>query len=71
MWFIPGGGKMCYHAKWYGSWGVKGSTTCFEHRQAGNVVYQRKSPDGDWYVFKRLKYGDYVTTKQTRIKAKQ
>ncbi|MER8443454.1 DUF995 domain-containing protein [Mesorhizobium sp. M1066] len=69
MWFIPGGGKLCWRAKWHGSWGVKGSMTCFEHRQAGKVIYQRKAPDGDWYVFKRLKHGDYVTRKQNRIKA--
>ncbi|WP_348631675.1 DUF995 domain-containing protein [Mesorhizobium sp. M7A.F.Ca.CA.002.09.1.1] len=50
--------------------GVKGSMTCFEHRQAGKVIYQRKAPDGDWYVFKRLKHGDYVTRKQNRIKAR-
>ncbi|MER8749585.1 DUF995 domain-containing protein [Mesorhizobium sp. M1050] len=82
MWFIPGGGKLCYRAQWHGSWGVKGSMTCFEHRQAGKVIYKRKSPDGEWYVFRsshrnrsdesmKLKYGDYVTKKMNLIKAKQ
>jgi hypothetical protein len=45
------------------------------------VIYQRRLPDGDWYVFRsshrnrgdefnKVKYGDYVTGKQARIKAK-
>ncbi|TPM39695.1 DUF995 domain-containing protein [Mesorhizobium sp. B2-3-4] len=82
IWFIPGGGKLCYRAQWHGSWGVKGSMTCFEHRQAGKVIYKRKAPDGEWYIFRsshrnrgdeitKLKYGDYVTRKQKRIKARQ
>ncbi|RVD47182.1 MULTISPECIES: DUF995 domain-containing protein [unclassified Mesorhizobium] len=80
-WFIPGGGKLCYRAQWHGAWGVKGSMTCFEHRQTGKAIYKRKSPDGEWYVFRsphrnrsdefmKLKYGDYVTRKQSRIKAR-
>ncbi|TGQ51718.1 DUF995 domain-containing protein [Mesorhizobium sp. M1C.F.Ca.ET.193.01.1.1] len=76
IWFIPGGGKVCYRATWHGGWGSKKSMTCFEHRQAGNVIYQRKLPDGEWYAFKdrhglsKLRYGDYASGKMKRIKAK-
>ena len=82
IWFIPGGGKLCFRAKWHGAGGDSTALTCFEHRQAGRVLYQRKIPDGDWYVFRssrsslgdefmKIKHGDYVTWKQTRIQAKQ
>ena len=81
IWFLPGGGKLCFRAKWHGAGGDADALTCFEHRQAGRVVYQRKIPDGDWYVFRssdrnmadefmKVKYGDYATWKQNRIKAK-
>jgi hypothetical protein len=81
IWFIPGGGKLCYRATWHGSWGASSSMSCFEHRQAGRVIYQRKAPNGEWYVFRsshrnrgdvfaNVKYGDYVTRKQNRIKAR-
>ena len=76
IWFIPGGGKVCYRATWHGGWGSKKSMTCFEHRQAGNVIYQRKLPDGEWYAFKdrhgqsKLRYGDYASGAMKRIKAK-
>ncbi|MFB9985097.1 DUF995 domain-containing protein [Mesorhizobium kowhaii] len=79
-WFIPGGGKLCFRAKWHGAGGDADALTCFEHRQAGRAIYQRKIPDGDWYVFRnshrsladeflKIKYGDYVTVQQNRIKA--
>ncbi|MEW6634552.1 MAG: DUF995 domain-containing protein [Pseudomonadota bacterium] len=76
IWFIPGGGKLCYRATWHGAWGAKASMSCFEHRQAGKVIYQRKLPDGKWYAFKdrhgksQLRYGDYASAKVKRIKAK-
>ena len=82
IWFIPGGGKLCFRAKWHGAGGDSNALTCFEHRQSGRVVYQRKLPDGDWYVFRsshrnladefmKLKHGDYVSWKQKRIKAQE
>lgn len=82
IWFIPGGGKLCFRAKWHGAGGDANALACFEHRQAGRVLYQRKSPDGVWYVFRsshrnmadeflKLKSGDYVTKKENRIKAMQ
>ncbi|WFP61913.1 DUF995 domain-containing protein [Mesorhizobium sp. WSM4904] len=76
IWFMPGGGKLCFRASWHGSWGAKTSLSCFEHRQAGKVIYQRKSPDGAWYAFKDrhgksdLRNGDHASTKAKRFKAK-
>jgi hypothetical protein len=81
IWFIPGGGKLCFRAKWHGAGGDSNALSCFEHRQAGRILYQRRVPDGEWYVFRsshrnladafmKLKYGDYVSRKQKQIKAK-
>ncbi|RWM07820.1 MAG: DUF995 domain-containing protein [Mesorhizobium sp.] len=76
IWFMPGSGKLCFRATWHGSWGAKTSLSCFEHRQAGKVIYQRKSPSGDWYEFKDrhgksdLRNGDYASKKVKRFKAK-
>lgn len=76
IWFIPGNGKLCFRAAWHGSWGAKTSLGCFEHRKAGKVIYQRKSPGGDWYEFRDrrgksdLRNGDYASSKMKRIKAK-
>ena len=28
------------------------AVTCFDHRRAGEVWYQKKEPSGPWYVFK-------------------
>jgi hypothetical protein len=76
IWFMPGSGKLCFRATWHGSWGAKTSLSCFEHRQAGKVIYQRKSPSGDWYEFKDrhgksdLRNGDYASKNVKRFKAK-
>ncbi|RWE77499.1 DUF995 domain-containing protein [Mesorhizobium sp.] len=76
IWFMPGGGKLCFRATWRGSWGAKTSLSCFEHRQAGKVIYQRKFPSGDWYEFREsrgkldLRNGDYASKKVKRFKAK-
>ncbi|AZO33290.1 DUF995 domain-containing protein [Mesorhizobium sp. M2A.F.Ca.ET.037.01.1.1] len=75
IWFMPGSGKLCFRATWRGSWGAKTSLSCFEHRQAGKVIYQRRSPSGDWYEFRDrrgksdLRNGDYASKKVKRFKA--
>ncbi|WP_027053284.1 DUF995 domain-containing protein [Mesorhizobium erdmanii] len=80
IWFIPGGGKLCFRAKWHGAAGDANALSCFEHRQSGRIIYQRRIPDGTWYVFRsshrnladefmKLKCGDHVTRKEKRIKA--
>jgi hypothetical protein len=32
--------------------GVVPNATCFSHRKLGEVIYQKREPSGDWYVFK-------------------
>ncbi|MBL1404644.1 MAG: hypothetical protein COC17_00300 [Hyphomicrobiales bacterium] len=60
IWFLPGGGKACFNAIWTAvEWKVV-KLTCFAHKTDGKHVYQRKLPDGDWYVFKHtpVRYSD-------------
>ncbi len=70
-WFLPGDGKLCFRATWFAKDGNAAATTCFEHRTDGRNIYQRRLPDGEWYVFRhqppraddearKLKPGDYV-----------
>lgn len=32
--------------------GAARASTCFGHRKIGNTIYQRRQPDGKWYVFR-------------------
>ncbi|WP_027687027.1 DUF995 domain-containing protein, partial [Rhizobium leguminosarum] len=52
--------------------------TCFSHRKKGGLIYQKREPDGQWYVFKsaqtqatdefaKLRHGDYVSSQLGRI----
>jgi hypothetical protein len=51
-WQVRRSGRLCFA----GAWTVQGKrsydTSCFAHRVVGNVIYQRKEPSGDWYVFR-------------------
>lgn len=52
IWYLPGKGKTCFRATWTAvEWSV-GKRTCFTHKTDGRTIYQRKLPDGKWYVFK-------------------
>ncbi len=81
-WFITDPGKLCFKADWHAKDGSAPATTCFSHRKRGNVIYQKREPDGEWYVFKhrrtrandefaKLRRGNYVSARlgaiQTRI----
>jgi hypothetical protein len=53
-WFLPGEGSLCFKATWKPWNSTRRSTTkldCFEHRRAGDTIYQR-ARGGDWYVFR-------------------
>ena len=80
-WFITDPGKLCFRADWHAMGGAKPDLTCFSHRKKGDVVYQKREPKGDWYVFanapvrkddeaRKLRHGDYVSHRLTRIEAK-
>lgn len=51
-WRITDDGQMCIEAEWVTSTGSYPDVTCFEHVLADGDIYQRKMPEGDWYVFK-------------------
>jgi len=79
-WFIPGQGKLCFNADWHAKSGTAAAITCFDHRKMGGLIYQKREPDGQWYVFKnrparttdefaKLRRGDYVSPQLGRIGA--
>ncbi|MDX0697652.1 DUF995 domain-containing protein [Sinorhizobium medicae] len=80
-WFITGPGKLCFRADWHAKDGSAPATTCFSHRKRSGVIYQRREPDGAWYVFKnaqvrpddefvKLRRGNYVGARLNRIEAR-
>jgi Protein of unknown function (DUF995) len=80
-WFITGPGKLCFRADWHAKSGSALATTCFSHRKNGRVIFQKREPDGKWYVFRnapaktgdefaKLRYGNYVDARLSRIEAR-
>ena len=79
-WYITERGKLCFRAEWHAADGSAPATTCFSHREKKGVIYQRREPDGEWYVFKharartsdefaKLRRGDHVGSHMNRIAA--
>lgn len=50
-WLVTEAGKMCMKADWKTRAGSTPAQTCFSHRRLLGTTYQRKDPDGAWYVF--------------------
>lgn len=50
-WFLTDTGRMCFRAIWVSVEGSADALTCFDHRIDGERMFQRRAPDGDWYVF--------------------
>lgn len=80
-WFIPRDGKLCFRAAWVDKASTSKTLTCFEHRTQSGIIYQRRLPTGDWYVFKhnktragdeyrKLKNGDAVRRRFGSAKAR-
>lgn len=80
-WFVTDPGKLCFKAVWYAKTGNAPALTCFSHRKKGNVIFQKREPDGEWYPFKttpvnvndeyrKVQPGDYVTARYNRTRAK-
>lgn len=78
IWFITDPGKLCMRATWYEKGTSSPATTCFSHRGKDGVIYQRREPDGDWYIFKhaptrkgdeitKFRRGDYVSRHLDRM----
>jgi hypothetical protein len=51
-WDVDDNGKLCIRATWYAASGDGGAATCFGHVKIGATIYQRRYPDGHWYVFR-------------------
>lgn len=77
-WFITDPGKLCFRAVWRAETGAARALTCFGHREKDGVIYQRREPNGQWYVFRsaplrsgdeaaKLRYGDYVAGRLNRL----
>lgn len=81
IWFITEPGKLCFRANWHTVNSVVPATTCFSHRKKDGVIFQRREPKGEWYVFKhapaqksdeirKLRSGDYVSKHFDTLKIK-
>ncbi len=77
-WFVTGRGKMCFRAEWRAEDGAASDLTCFSHSKRDGVIYQKREPNGDWYVLKRtpsrvgdeyrkIRRGDYVASRYKNI----
>ncbi|WEX74975.1 DUF995 domain-containing protein [Sinorhizobium numidicum] len=80
-WFITGPGKLCFKADWHAKSGSAPATTCFSHRKVRGVIYQKREPDGQWYVFRnapaqesdefaKLRRGNYVSARVGKIESR-
>jgi len=78
-WYVSDLGMMCMQATWTTSANAGNARSCFGHARIGDTVYQRKVPNGKWYVFshakpragdeyKRFVAHDNITAKALRLK---
>jgi hypothetical protein len=78
-WFLTDQGKLCFRATWVAKDGSAPALTCFSHRKKGGNVYQKREPNGDWYLFKqapirkadeyaKVRPGDFVSDRYTQVK---
>ncbi|TCU20816.1 uncharacterized protein DUF995 [Rhizobium azibense] len=51
-WAVDDLGQMCMRATWTNEEGPNRVSTCFGHRKIGRVIYQKRQPDGNWYIFR-------------------
>ena len=51
-WTVTDSGRMCLKATWHAGSGRYDADTCFRHMTDEHTIYQRKEPDGTWYVFR-------------------
>jgi hypothetical protein len=79
-WLLTDAGKLCFRATWTSKSGNASALTCFSHRMSGSAVYQKREPNGDWYLFKhesvqatdeyaKVRPGDYVSDRFDKLKA--
>lgn len=51
-WTVDKLGKMCMNATWSTGGTAAKARTCFAHGRLGKVIYQKRLPMGEWYVFR-------------------
>lgn len=51
-WVITETGLLCLKATWHTDKGAFPAKTCFSHRVASGAIYQKREPNGRWYVFR-------------------
>lgn len=51
-WMITDTGRLCLKANWHTATGTYPAKNCFAHRIDGATIYQKREPDGQWYVFR-------------------
>lgn len=51
-WIITNSGRMCLDATWHTADDTYPDKTCFSHRIYNGTVYQKREPDGEWYIFR-------------------
>jgi hypothetical protein len=54
-WIVTETGRMCLNATWHTEQGASAAKTCFSHRVGKGTIYQKREPDGAWYVFRHVK----------------
>ncbi len=78
-WVITDTGLLCLKATWHSKQGAFPAKTCFSHRIGEGTIYQKREPDGEWYVFRhteaheddearKLVSADLVSQKRDSIK---
>lgn len=50
-WSATQTGQLCFTARWHTIRGSRRAITCFEHHTDGKAIYQRRLPQGSWYIF--------------------
>jgi hypothetical protein len=69
-WVASDGGKLCFAGTWKAKSGRRFERICLLHKTKDGQVYQRRLPEGEWYVFRHdpEKAGDQklVTGDRTR-----
>lgn len=49
---VTDGGRLCLISTWHEPASTSDARTCFLHKQADGIIYQRREAGGDWYAFK-------------------
>jgi UDPglucose 6-dehydrogenase len=73
-------GRLCFAGVWEASSGLQFNRSCFRHMIKDGNIYQKRLPDGEWYIFRhdppkegdqKLIAGDEIEKKKAAAKAGQ